>query len=291
MTHQPDPDPSKPKRVVHQSGHSAGERADAADAPFVTERLTTLVHELNNLLDGTRRCIQLALRSVGDVEAAEMDEARLENLRERLETVGGSLERMSDLVHTSMQGQNVSLGSPNVANGRGITLGEAIDHAMDVMAPLAQDHSTTMHIDVCNKLGSIPAGPLYTVILNSIRNAVESIHRAGGGGQVHVVGKTRTASRDRQEILVEIHDTGEGPPRGTQGGRIFEHGVSFKPRGMGIGLALSRQIIQDLGGGIELVPSVSDSSPGPGPGAILRFWYPMPRPPEYGLIPDASDKP
>lgn len=291
MTHQPDPDPSKSKRVVHRTDHSTSERADPADAPFVAERLTTLAHELNNLLDGTRRCVQLALRAVGEVDAADMDEDRLESLRSRLGTVGSSLERMADLVHTSMQGQNIALGSSNVAKGRGITLGEAIDHAMDVMSPLAQDHGTTMHIDLCNELGALHAGPLYTVILNAIRNAIESIHRAGEGGQVHVVGRLRPASGGGREVLIEIHDTGEGPPRGPRGKRIFEHGVSFKPRGTGVGLALSHQILKELRGGIELLPSPSNSNPGPGPGALLRFWFPAPQDESGSLPSDSSHTP
>ena len=87
---------------------------------------------------------------------------------------------------------------------------------------------------------------LQQVLINILINAAEAI--AAGDGQereIHV--QSRRTEAGRLEIL--IRDTGVGL-RESDLDQIFEHFVSSKPEGLGMGLAISRSIVQAHGGRI-----------------------------------------
>ncbi len=81
---------------------------------------------------------------------------------------------------------------------------------------------------------------------NVVKNALDAL--AGKGGRI-----TISASRDdRGSVVVRITDNGVGVPYEIRD-RIFEPGVTTKSSGWGVGLTLSRRIIEVVHGGrIEL---------------------------------------
>jgi signal transduction histidine kinase len=81
------------------------------------------------------------------------------------------------------------------------------------------------------------------------KNAVDAL--AGRGGTLHVsAGRTKTG-----EARLRVADDGPGVPRELRA-RIFEAGFSTKERGWGVGLALSKRIVEENHGGrLLLVPS------------------------------------
>ena len=71
---------------------------------------------------------------------------------------------------------------------------------------------------------------------------------AGKGGRITVSG----ARNERGSVTVRVADTGAGVPYEVRD-RIFEPGVTTKEGGWGVGLTLSRRIIEVVHGGrIEL---------------------------------------
>ena len=69
--------------------------------------------------------------------------------------------------------------------------------------------------------------------------------------------------------LVSVADTGGGLPTDA-GGALFSPFKSGKPEGMGIGLSISRTIVEAHGGRIW-------AEAAPGGGALFRFTLPKPR--------------
>jgi signal transduction histidine kinase len=130
-------------------------------------------------------------------------------------------------------------------------------------------------------VGDIAAGPIYAVIMNGVRNAVESIQRIGHrfvGGRVLVRCWTEAGKTGRC-VMITIEDDGEGLRDVTreQGEHEpFTLGFSTKPGGSGIGLSLSRDVIQQLGGTIDLLPRARDPHNGRA-GAVLSVCYPVPK--------------
>ncbi|MGH9658966.1 MAG: sensor histidine kinase, partial [Bryobacteraceae bacterium] len=79
------------------------------------------------------------------------------------------------------------------------------------------------------------------VLTNLLENAAEA---AGAGG--HILAKT---ARDGSTVAIEIHDSGPGLSDAVRES-LFQPTISFKKRGMGLGLSIARKSALLLGGDI-----------------------------------------
>lgn len=92
---------------------------------------------------------------------------------------------------------------------------------------------------------------ILRVFMNLIRNAREAM---AGGGEIKVSGFL-----DRVEGVIQVSDNGPGVPA-ELADRLFQPFATFgKPGGTGLGLALSKKIVEEHGGTIQC-----DSEPGKG---------------------------
>jgi signal transduction histidine kinase len=123
---------------------------------------------------------------------------------------------------------------------------------------------------------------LEQVILNLVFNAVEAMSSAGERPRELSV-SSRKGKKTREErrfarttlddaeltyVLVTVHDSGPGlDPNNV--GRLFDAFYTTKPHGLGMGLAISRSIIQAHGG---LLSATTD----PSRGAVFEFTLPIP---------------
>ena len=101
------------------------------------------------------------------------------------------------------------------------------------------------------------------VLLNLVRNGLDAMPRGGT--------LTLGAALVRDELALTVEDTGEGIPADVLP-RIFEPWVTTKTKGMGLGLAIARRIVESWGGtiearnwdgGAEVVLRLEKSPPGP----------------------------
>jgi signal transduction histidine kinase len=100
------------------------------------------------------------------------------------------------------------------------------------------------------------------VIENLLRNAVDALPDTGGKVMV------RTFYGKQEEVIIEVEDTGKGITR-AQASRIFRTGFTTKKRGWGLGLSLSKRIIENFfGGKINLYKSEL------GKGSVFRIILP-----------------
>jgi two-component system sensor kinase FixL len=102
--------------------------------------------------------------------------------------------------------------------------------------------------------------PVQQVILNLVRNALDAMDETTRRELV-----VTTASAADGMAMVSIADTGSGVEAGT---KLFEPFITTKPEGMGVGLSISRTIVESHGGRIW-------TEPNPGGGAIFRFTVPL----------------
>jgi signal transduction histidine kinase len=104
---------------------------------------------------------------------------------------------------------------------------------------------------------------LQQVILNLIVNAVEAMSGVGDGRRELVIGSGKDALGG---IIVSVQDSGPGlHPESVD--RLFEAFYTTKPDGMGMGLSISRSIVDAHGGRIW-------ASRNAGGGATLQFTLP-----------------
>jgi signal transduction histidine kinase len=82
------------------------------------------------------------------------------------------------------------------------------------------------------------------VLLNLILNAADSMSQAKGHERILTIRSRRMADKN---IQISVADTGHGIPPGDEEA-IFESYYTTKPEGLGLGLSLSRSIVDAHGG-------------------------------------------
>jgi signal transduction histidine kinase len=92
---------------------------------------------------------------------------------------------------------------------------------------------------------------LRRVFVNILRNSVQAMDR---GGAITV-----ETERNASEGVIRVRDTGPGIPEELRS-KVFQPNFSTKTEGMGLGLALSQRIIEDLNGRIELESAVGQGT-------------------------------
>ncbi len=186
-----------------------------------------LAHQLRNGVAGARLAVQLFIReSTGRVDTAALDVA----LRQ-LTLQEAHLKRFLDLGR-----QGPSRSAP-------CSLTALATEAVALLRPRCQhagiDLSWKPPADEAVVSGD--AGQLAQLILNVLDNAVEA---AAPGGNVVV------ELRMDDPCVLEVSDSGPGPPPGVADPR-FEPVVTGKPEGVGLGLAVARQVAEAHGSRIS----------------------------------------
>lgn len=103
------------------------------------------------------------------------------------------------------------------------------------------------------------------VLENLIKNALNAVEIPGG--EVKLV-----ASAGDRSVIIDVIDNGKGVEPGMEK-QVFRPGVSTRTRGWGLGLPLSRRIVEQYHGGrLELLRS------SPGKGAVFRVSLPRREP-------------
>lgn len=107
---------------------------------------------------------------------------------------------------------------------------------------------------------------LQQVILNLVMNAMDSVAGVPAGGKEIVI---RSLVTETNEVLVSVEDRGTGLAPETAE-KIFEPFFTTKPHGIGMGLSISRSIVEAHEGRLWAIPN-------PGGGAVFQFTLPMAR--------------
>ncbi len=88
------------------------------------------------------------------------------------------------------------------------------------------------------------AAQLKTCFLNILTNSVQAMPQ---GGNVQITGKRVSAKDGAEYLQIRVHDTGPGIPQDDQE-KVFAPYFSTKATGFGLGLAITRKIVEDHGG-------------------------------------------
>jgi signal transduction histidine kinase len=235
---------------------------------YVLANLAELSHSCAALGD-TLAGYRSALRRVAPGDA----DALISDVESKLDDCGG-LELAADLLSDATEGAQrirdlvrdlLSLARSSVERGAArLAIGDVLDQTLRLVArslcahaELARDFRATREI-------SGDPTRLGQVFLNLLQNAIDACASAGGGAhRIHV--RTRDTSTG---VRIEIEDTGPGVPA-ELAPNIFAPFVTTKSQtsGTGLGLYISRQIVAEHGGTLELVQA-------PGRGAVFRVELP-----------------
>jgi PAS domain S-box-containing protein len=144
-------------------------------------------------------------------------------------------------------------------------LNEAIREVLALARSNVQAGGVSLHTRLGQDLPPILGDriQLEQVLLNLIKNAMEAMGAVGEGPRELWVSSEQV---EPTEVLVAVRDS--GPGLGPQDlDRLFEAFYTTKPHGLGMGLAISRSIIEAHGGRLWATPNS-------GPGTTFQFTLP-----------------
>ncbi len=137
-------------------------------------------------------------------------------------------------------------------------LSEVMQHSMDYMKSRASDKITFKLVPPVNEVHAPINVPLFEwVIENLLKNAIDAM---GTPGKITV-----TITDQHQFAYIDIADTGKGIAKANYK-TIFKPGYTTKSRGWGLGLSLSKRIIEEYHDGQIFVKSSE-----PNKGTIFRI--------------------
>jgi C4-dicarboxylate-specific signal transduction histidine kinase len=105
---------------------------------------------------------------------------------------------------------------------------------------------------------------LQQVLLNLVMNAIEALSGVSAGPRILWVSSECSTA---PEVLIAVRDSGPGLELESRE-RLFEAFYTTKPQGLGLGLAISRRIIEAHGGRLWATANVPQ-------GAVLQFTVPI----------------
>lgn len=208
-----------------------------------------LRHEIMNtvtpivsLSETMKDIIEIDLQTVIDPQ----QKSGVEDLKNAIHTVINRSKGIMNFVNAYREFTNIPV--PNLSEVLVSTLFQ------NVQALYETRHSQSIRFDIIQDF-TILADPdqIEQVLINIIKNAIEATEKT----QNSMI--TIKAFMDHQAKSIEVCDNGEGVnPEDSE--KIFVPFFTSKPSGTGIGLSLSRQIMQMHGGTLEYLPNKPEGS-------------------------------
>jgi two-component system sensor kinase FixL len=230
-----------------------GELARLARLDELGEMASTLAHELNQPLSAIANYVQGCIRLV-----AKLPEADASRLNEALQETARQALRAGDIIR-----QLREFVTRGVTEKRPEDIKKVVEEAGALALVGSREAGTRSTFDFGPQfdLVLIDRVQIQQVLINLMRNAMEAM-------KDHVQREllVRTYSAGPQLLAVEVSDTGSGIADDVAA-QLFRPFVTTKPGGMGIGLSISRRIIQSHGGDLVYRPNE-------GGGAVFTFTLP-----------------
>jgi PAS domain S-box-containing protein len=225
-----------------------------AEKLTVTGRLAaSLAHEINNPLQSVIGCLGLARESL------EMGEDEEEEVRELLQVAAEELGRAAGFV-SDLRDLNRPSG---LGEMKPVDVNLWLEHVLMLTREQCQKHSVEVEWEPTVGLPALMLVPdrIHQVFLNLTLNALEAMPDSG---RLHI----RTdRTDDLAWVRVTFADTGSGIASDDLH-RVFEPFYTTKTEGLGLGLYITRNIVEEHGGRVE-VESKQDE------GTTFTVWLPV----------------
>lgn len=223
----------------------------------MAELAATIAHEINQPLAAITANGSACLRSL------QRDPPLLDNAREAAGCIVADGHRAGDVIARIR-----ALFSKEPQQQLLLNLNEIIDSVLAVTRGAIERQHTAVQTEPATPPPLVRADPvqLQQVIVNLVTNALEAME-ATPEDERRMIVRVRVAG-ETAAISVEDNGIGIDPDRVAD---IFDSFYTTKPGGIGVGLAISRSIIEAHGGSIWAVPGTPT-------GAVVGFELPLATP-------------
>ncbi|WP_209348608.1 ATP-binding protein [Pontixanthobacter sp. CEM42] len=226
--------------TLSDAGQDDMKSSDEPDASLKAPAI--LAHEIKNPLAAIRGASQLIARKLDD-----KDHGLTTIISDEVDRIAGLIDRMQEL------------GSKSSEPVEAINLHHSIRNAMASVRAAAKDRAELVEeFDPSLPEVSASGGSLEQVLINLLTNAVDA---CASQDEPKVTVRTRFVSglasnvfrlsrSVRLPIEVSVADNGPGFDK-SLGDHIFEPFVTSKTNGQGLGLALVKKLVTDMGGRVS----------------------------------------
>ena len=229
-------------------------RAELAHVARVTtmgELATSIAHEVNQplaaIVTNARACLRWLMRDVPNLEEA----------REAAERIARDGKRASDVI-SRIRALVLNTGSEKAQ----LDINQAIQEVVYLTEHEGLRKGVTLRMELGSDLPLVLGDrvQLQQVILNLVMNGIEAMAPVADRPRELLV---YSRLHESNQVLVGVQDSGVGiAPENLK--KIFDPFYTTKSQGMGMGLAISRSIVENHGGKLW-------ASPNDGSGATFQF--------------------
>jgi two-component system, NtrC family, sensor kinase len=214
---------------------------------IATERLTALgtlaagvAHEINNPLAIINEAAGYMRSLLKKPELAQIP--RKQDFEKALDKIRKGIKRTRTITHQLLSG--VRKQEPVLAY---VHLDELVDETIELVRKEAADKEITLTRETHRTADGIWIDPnkVRQILINLLTNAIYATQRQGS--------ITVRIDGNADDIILAVSDTGKGIPKEYMD-KIFEPFFSDKPpgEGTGLGLFVTREIVEKLGGAIDV---------------------------------------
>ncbi len=218
------------------------------------ELAASLAHEISQPISGAVTNANVGLRKLGS------DNPNLDEVREIFSKIVRDAQRATEII-SRVRGQF----EKGAANKQTLDLNEIIAETIAILRHEAVRHNVAVRTELAADLPPIVGDrvQLQQVMMNLILNSIEAMKDVDGIREIII----QSQRAEKGQILVSFGDTGIGiPPQIVE--QIFDPFFTTKPHGTGMGLRISRSIIESHSGRLWAI------SPS-GRGATFQFTLPV----------------
>jgi signal transduction histidine kinase len=246
------------QRILERTRELSLARSELARVSRVTtlgELTAVIAHEVNQPLTGLVSSGNACLRWLAD------DALNLEAARRAVERMTRDGARAAEVISRIR-----ALVSKSPPRRDPLSINEVVTEVLSLVRAEIQRHRISLRTNLADDLPLVLGDriQLQQVTLNLIINAIESMGTETKGPRELVVSSVKDASND---LLLTVSDSGPGFD-GAKLENIFDAFYTTKSEGMGIGLAVSRSIVEGHGGKLSAMPSKTR-------GAVFQFTLPV----------------
>ena len=243
------------KRAEEALSKAQTELAHVTRVMTMGELAASIAHEINQplaaVITNGSACMRWLARSQPDLEEARGTVQRIIRDGKRASEVIARIRALLKRTATSRLPLDIN---------------EVIQETMALAQNEARQRRVSLRTDFAANLPSVLGDrvQLQQVILNLMMNGIEAMSSVSDGSRQLLI---KTQRDDSEQVLISVTDSGIGlDPKHAE--RFFEAFFTTKTEGMGMGLSISRSIIEAHGGRLWATPNAAS-------GATFQFTVPM----------------
>lgn len=198
------------------------------------EMATSLAHELNQPLTVISGCAQFCLNRL------RTDKGEPKDLLDSLEQAAEQAERANQIVRRVR-----SFIQKKEPERKEIDVNDTIRAVSNILRSDAREHNSDIELELAGDLPPVTADSIEVqqVVVNLVHNGVEVMVQSVPAPRLITI---RTAARDGT-VEIAVHNTGNEIPAEDLD-RLFQPFFTTKSTGLGMGLSISRTIVEAHGG-------------------------------------------